>query len=125
MRRSRQKLPPVAPVGYIDGIPIFLITEAVQNRDFADSLIVSFRCPCGRTHTHGVGKKDDPFRPTHRVAHCADGPLRERGYYIVQKANASNFGASAGPDVSEVGKPSGDATGFEPCGAIGPERGTR
>ena len=85
--------PPATPIGMIDGIPVFLVSESRPNRDFPGALIVSFRCPCGRTHSHSWQAADDPHRPQHRVAHCdAARPLFPRGYYIVARADAVDAG---------------------------------
>jgi hypothetical protein len=46
-----------------------------------DSIYV--HCPwCDREHTHGYDPAEGGVKPTHRDAHCCDGPFRESGYYI-------------------------------------------
>ncbi len=40
-------------------------------------------CPwCDHEHTHGYNPAEDGVKPTHRAAHCWDGPFRQGGYYI-------------------------------------------
>lgn len=51
-----------------DLIPVFLCKPG--------ALTWSFRCPyCCTVHTHGAGAG-------HRVAHCAGGPYKARGYVL-------------------------------------------
>ena len=50
------------------GLPLFDCTETKDGW--------MFLCPhCKRPHHHGKGEG-------HRVAHCTDGPFRERGYVL-------------------------------------------
>ena len=81
MKKLRTGPNPVAV--HPDGRPVFAIDASRPNRDFPGCLVVEFKCTCGRVHEHGWGLDEDPARPQHRSAHCAEGPLRDGGYYIV------------------------------------------
>jgi hypothetical protein len=73
------------PIDSIYGVPVFLIESHRKNKTYPNTLVVSFRCPCGKTHEHGWGKDDDPFTPQHRVEHCHGGQFDKTGYYIVMR----------------------------------------
>jgi len=69
----------------IDGIPVLAAYEAEPLR-WPGSYLRLVPCPAcsGRKiviHLHG-GNQPERERPTHRVAHCPEGPYREHGYYI-------------------------------------------
>lgn len=84
-RWTAADLPQPRIIDWIDGIPVLAAYEAEPLR-WPGSYLLHVPCPeCSRRkiviHRHG-GNQTERERPTHRVAHCPEGPYWEHGYYI-------------------------------------------